>query len=99
MPTPWKTAALWSLLFFSVTAASTSAQQFASHAVLADQICGPDRISGQYECVTSVPLSEHEVHVNLAYLAALESLAVRRALIEEQPLPSVIAARQQAALD
>jgi hypothetical protein len=99
MPTPWKKAALWSLLFFSVTADTASAQQIASHAVPADQMCGPDRLSGQYECVTSVPLSGHEVHVNLAYLAALESLAVHRSSIEEQPVPSVITPRQQAALD
>jgi len=99
MPTPWKNAALWSLLSFCVTAATASAQQIASHAVPGDQMCGPDQLSGQYECVTSVPLSEAEAHVSLAYLAALESLAVRRSLNEEQPVPSVIAARQQAALD
>ena len=99
MPAPWKKAALWSLLFFGVTAATASAQQIASHAVPADQMCGPDRLSGQYECVTSVPLSEEEAQVSLAYLAALESLAVRRSLNEEQPVPSVIAARHRAALD
>src|SRR5262245_32955046 len=98
MTTPWKKAALWSLVFFDVTA-TVSAQQIASHAVPTDPMCGPDRLSGQYECVTSVPMSEEEARVNLAYLAELESLAVRGFSNEEQLVPSAIAARQQAALD
>jgi hypothetical protein len=99
MLTPWKKSALWSLLFFGVTAAAASAEQVASQAIPTDQVCGPDRLSGQYECVTSVPLSEEEARVSLAYLAALEILAVRSSLNKEQPAPSVITARQQAALD
>ena len=99
MPTPWKKAALWSLLLVGVTAATASAEQIASSAVPADQMCGPDRLSGQYECVASVPLSEEEVNVSLAYLAALESLAVRRSWNEERPVPSVVAVREQARFD
>ena len=99
MPTRWKKVALWALLVFGVTAATASAEQTASGAVPADQVCGPDRLSGQYECVASVPLSEEEARVNLAYLAALKSLAVLRSWIEQRPVPSVIAVREQAALD
>ena len=51
-----------------------------------DQPCSPDQLSGQYECVTSVPLSEEEVRVSMAYLAAL------RRSTDTSPVASGIAA-------
>jgi hypothetical protein len=44
----------------------------------ADQLCGPGQLSGQYECVVSAPLSEEEVRVSMAYLAAFGRLAGTR---------------------
>jgi hypothetical protein len=44
----------------------------------ADQVCGPGQLSGQYECVVSAPLSEEEVRVSMAYLAAFGRLAGTR---------------------
>lgn len=38
---------------------------------LGDTLCSPDQLSGQYECVTSTPLSEEEVRASMAYLAGL----------------------------
>jgi hypothetical protein len=70
MPASWRKIVLLSLLFLGVAAAG------AEQAVSTNPPCGPDQLSGQYECVTSAPLSEGEVRVNLAYLAALSALTV-----------------------
>ena len=69
MSTSWMKATLWSLLFLAANGAAVRAQQTASDA--ADQLCGRDQLSGQYECVTSTPLSEEEVQVSLIYLRAI----------------------------
>jgi hypothetical protein len=94
MPAPWKKVALCSLLLLGVTTATASAQQIASPALLAasptDPMCGPSQLSGQYECVTSAPLSSEEVRVCLAYLAALAALRVWN---DEQPAPTLVAVR------
>jgi hypothetical protein len=81
----WTKVALWSFLVFAADGASVSAQQTASDA-------GPDQLCGQYECVTSVPLSEEEVQVSLAYLAALKPRD------DERSAPIVSAAARQHAL-
>jgi hypothetical protein len=87
-PAPWSKIALLSLLFLGVAAAS--AEQAASQAGPANPPCGPDQLSGQYECVTSAPLSEGEVRVNLAYLAALSALTVwNDDRDDEAPAPTV----------
>jgi hypothetical protein len=85
MSNPWTKVALWSWVF-AANGASVSAQQTASDAGQADQLCG------QYECVTSVPLSEEEVQVSLAYLAALNPRD------GERSAPIVSAAARQHAL-
>ncbi len=96
MPASWTKIALWSLFFFATSGAALGAQQTASAAGPAQRWCGPDQLSGQYECVTSVPLTEDEVRINLAYLAALGFLAARRAAHDEPPAPSVVAVRASA---
>src|SRR5262245_45091586 len=53
----------------------TPAQRIRSIAGVPEEWCGPDKLSGQYECVTSAPLSPEEVRINMAYLAALKRLA------------------------
>jgi hypothetical protein len=89
-PAPWSKIALSSLLFLGVAAAS--AGQTAAQAVPANPPCGPDQLSGQYECVTSAPLSEGEVRVSLAYLAALSALTVwNDDWNDEGPAPTVAA--------
>jgi hypothetical protein len=40
-----------------------------------EPVCGPDKLSGQYECVTSAPLSTEEARISMAYLAASGRLA------------------------
>src|SRR5688572_9041918 len=81
MSSPSTKLALWFSLFLATNGAA-GAQQVVSGP--ADQLCGPDQLSGQYECVTSVPLSEEEVWVSLAYLAAIEFRD------DKQPAPGVI---------
>ena len=100
MPASWTKSVLWSLFFAATSGAALGAQQAAPVAGPAhrpaDGLCGPDQLSGQYECVTSVPLTEEEVRINLAYLAALGSFVARRAAFVEPPAPSVVAGRASA---
>jgi hypothetical protein len=92
MPVLRKKPAMWSLLFLSVsTTTAATAQQMAP----AEQMCRPEQLSGQYECVASAPLSEEEVRVSLAYLAALRTLALPAPNDEERSMPNVLAARTQ----
>jgi hypothetical protein len=72
MSTPWTKACLWVLFFLAAGSIRVGAQQ--AGAGLADPLCGKDQLSGQYECVRSMPLSDEEVRVNTAYLASLRSL-------------------------
>jgi hypothetical protein len=60
MSTPLRKKALWLSLFLAANGAA-GAQEAASEVGPADPLCGPAQLSGQYECVTSVPLSEEEV--------------------------------------
>jgi hypothetical protein len=76
-------------LFLAVNSAA-DAQEITPDAGHADQLCGPAQLSGQYECVTSVPLSEEEVRVSLAHLATFGPPD------DGQPAPSAIAAREPA---
>jgi hypothetical protein len=92
MPALWKKTAWWSLLLLTAGTATTTAQQITP----ADQMCRPEQLSGQYECVTSVPLSEEEVRISLAYLAALRSLGGEGPWDEERPMASVVAAHARA---
>ena len=90
MPESWMRIALLSLL--ALGAAAARAEQTAAQAVPANPPCGPDQLSGQYECVTSAPLSEQEVRVNLAYLAALSALTVwNDDRDDDGPVPTVAA--------
>jgi hypothetical protein len=91
MPVLRKKPAMWSLLFLSVSTTAATAQQMAP----AEQMCRPEQLSGQYECVASAPLSEEEVRVSLAYLAALRTLALPAPNDEERSMPNVLAARTQ----
>jgi hypothetical protein len=97
MPASWTKSTLWSLFLVATGGAAFGAQQAAAAAGpvdrLADRWCGPDQLSGQYECVTSVPMTEDEVHINLAYLAALGSLVERRAALVGSPAARVVAVR------
>ena len=93
MSKPWSKIALCSVLLFTVAGAPVDATEIASSSDLADPLCAPHQLCGQYECVTSVPLSEDEVRVSLAYLAALQPLSDR------PTAASVIAAQQQAHRD
>jgi hypothetical protein len=70
MSKPWTKLALSSLLFLAVGGAPVDAQEIASNSDPADPLCGQDQLCGQYECTTSVPLSEEEVRVSLAYLVS-----------------------------
>ncbi|HWE18656.1 MAG TPA: hypothetical protein VG758_15950 [Hyphomicrobiaceae bacterium] len=83
MPASWTKSVLWSLFLVATTGAAFGAQQATPEAGSADRLtdrwCGPDQLSGQYECVTSVPMTEDEVRINLAYQTALGSLVGRRA--------------------
>jgi hypothetical protein len=77
-----------SFLLFLAANCAAGAQQTTPDASPAAQLCGPDQLSGHYECVTSFPLSEEEVRVSLAHLAALKRLNA------SQPAPSEVAARE-----
>jgi hypothetical protein len=61
-------------LCLGASATSVKAEQPLASGGLGAQLCGPDQLSGQYECVTSTPLSAEEVRVSMAYLAALKPL-------------------------
>jgi hypothetical protein len=63
-----------SLAALCLAASATSVGAEQPGGGLGAELCGPDQLSGQYECVTSTPLSEEEVRVSMAYLAALRSL-------------------------
>jgi hypothetical protein len=85
MSDPWTKVALWSLLVFAANGTSVSAQQNPPKSDHADQLCG------QYECVTSIPLSEEEVRVSLAYL-------LLKPRDDKRSTPTVSAVAQQRAL-
>ena len=72
MSKPWTKLALISLLFLAVTGAPVDAHEISSKSDPADPLCGQDKLCGKYECTTSVPLSEEEVRVSLAYLASFK---------------------------
>jgi hypothetical protein len=72
MSKPWTKLALSSLLFLAVGGAPIDAHEIASNSDPADPLCGQGQLRGQYECTTSVPLSEEEVRVSLAYLASFK---------------------------
>jgi hypothetical protein len=87
MSTSLTKKALWLSLLVAANGAA-GAQQVASEVGPADPLCGPTELSGQYECVVSVPLSEEEVRVSLAHLAASKSSK------DGPPAPGAIDARK-----
>jgi hypothetical protein len=72
MSKPWTKPALISLLFLAVGGAPVDAHEIASNSDSADPLRGQDQLCGQYECTISVPLSEEEVRVSLAYLTSFK---------------------------
>ena len=81
--------ALWSSFFLAANGAAVGAQQADSDTGQAEQLCGRDQLCGQYECVTSTPLSEEEVQVSLIYLGVIGPPAV------DMSIPRSIAAQRE----
>jgi len=80
--TPLAIVAVSALLICGANCGPLQAQEIASTSSAGEAWCG------QYECVTSLPLSEREVEVSLATLAAVRPIVGAKPL-DQTPTSSV----------